>query len=143
MDKFYSIIETASYNVVVISHEIEAQTEGKKTKLVPVAGTRNFSRNVAKYFGDVVYCEVKNKKHMFGSSTTYDNNILTGSRTDVALEDGEREASLLAIFAPELYKQKPLIEVTKSVERSRTSNQSATSILDKLKAKVAQNSVAK
>lgn len=102
LDIFLSHLQQASYNVVVISHETEAETEGKKKTLVPVGGTRNFSRNVAKYFGHVVYAERKNKKHVFSSSSTYATTILTGSRRDIALEDSA-EPSLLAIFKPELY----------------------------------------
>jgi hypothetical protein len=106
LDIFLSHIQQSGYHVVVISHEVEATTEGKKSKLVPVGGTRNFSRNVAKYFDHVVYCEVKNRKHTFSSSTTASTTILTGSRTDVAIEDAA-EPSLLQIFKPELYPTLP------------------------------------
>jgi len=99
MDIFLSRIQQAGYNVICISHETEAETEGKKKTLVPVAGTRNFSRNAAKYFDHVIYAERKNKKHVFSSSTTYATTILTGSRTSARLEDSE-EASLLTIFHP-------------------------------------------
>lgn len=102
MDIFLSHIQQSGYHVIVISHEIEATTEGKKKKLVPVAGTRNSSRNSAKYFDHVIYCEVKNKKHTFLSSTTASTTILTGSRTSVTMEDSA-EPSLLQIFKPELY----------------------------------------
>jgi len=104
LDIFLSHLQQARYNVIVISHETEAETEGKKKTLVPVGGTRNFSRNVAKYFDHVIYAERKNKKHVFSSSTTYATTVLTGSRTGVALEDSkEGEGSLLQIFKPELY----------------------------------------
>lgn len=103
LDIFLSHIQQSGYHVVVISHEIEAKTEGKKSRLVPVAGTRNFSRNCAKYFDHIVYCEVKNMKHTFTSSTTASTNILTGSRTGIAIENAAGEASLLQIFKPELY----------------------------------------
>jgi len=63
-----------------------------------VCGTTAFSRNTAKYFDHVVYCQVSNKKHNFASSTTYANNVLTGSRTDVALEVN-KIPTLLDIFA--------------------------------------------
>lgn len=102
LDIFLSHVQQAGYNVVVISHETEAETEGKKKTLVPVGGTRNFSRNIAKYFDHVIYAERKNKKHVFSSSTTYATTILTGSRTGVALEDSA-EGSLLEIFKPELF----------------------------------------
>lgn len=101
MDIFFSHLQQAKYNRIVISHEIEAEQEDGRNVLVPVGGTRNFSRNVAKYFDHVIYAQKKNKKHVFASSTSYANNILTGSRTDVRLEDNP-EATLLSIFKPEL-----------------------------------------
>jgi hypothetical protein len=103
LDMFLSHIQQSGYHVIVISHEIEAKTEGKKSRLVPVAGTRNFSRNCAKYFDHVIYCEVKNKKHTFTSSTTASTNILTGSRMGIAIENAADESSLLQIFKPDLY----------------------------------------
>lgn len=101
MDTFLSHVQQAPFNVVCISHETEAEMEDGKTKLVPTAGTRNFSRNTAKYFDEVVYCEVKNKKHIAASSTTYNGNILTGSRTGATLET-QAEASLIPIFKGEV-----------------------------------------
>ncbi len=102
LDIFLSHIQQAGYNVIVISHEAEVETEGKKKTLVPVGGTRNFSRNIAKYFDHVIYAERVNRKHRFSSSTTSTTTILTGSRTDIALEDFN-DGSLLPIFKPELY----------------------------------------
>lgn len=98
MDKFLSQIQVAKYNVVCITHEEEAKLEGGSTKIVPVCGSSNSSRNTAKYFDHVVYCELKNKKHMVGSATTYAMSALTGSRTDVSLENGTEGASLLDMF---------------------------------------------
>lgn len=100
MDKFLSQIQQAKYNTVCITHELEVELENGDKRLVPVAGTTNFSRNTAKYFDHVVYSRVANKEHTFSSASTYSNNILTGSRTDVALEDDE-VPSLLRIFKPE------------------------------------------
>lgn len=87
MDMFLSHVQAAPYNVVCISHEtmVDMVTPGQQ-KVVPVAGTGNFSRNCAKYFDEVVYCEVKNKKHIFASTTTYSNQILTGGRSGYSLE---------------------------------------------------------
>jgi len=86
MDVFLSRIQQAQYHVICISHETEAELEDGKKRIVPVAGTRNFSRNTAKYFDHVIYAEVKNGKHMFTSSTTGTNNVVAGSRTNAALE---------------------------------------------------------
>ena len=129
LDIFLSHIQQAGYNVIVISHEIEAETEGKKKTLVPVGGTRNFSRNIAKYFDHVIYAERKNKKHMFASDSCYATNILTGSRTGVRMEDSDKP-SLLTIFKPELYPTNP---VSKNVNTGGTDTSKASSILAKLK----------
>lgn len=98
LDKFLSQVQQAKYNIVCVTHVVETELEDGRKKLVPVCGTTAFSRNTAKYFDHVVYCEIKNKKHNFASSTTYANNVLTGSRTDIALESSD-SPSLLAIFA--------------------------------------------
>lgn len=103
MDAFLSHVQQAKFNVVCISHETEVEMVDGKLKIVPTAGTRNFSRNTAKYFGHVVYCEVKNKKHQFTSSTTGSLNVITGSRTDLALEN-MGVASLIPIFKGEVGK---------------------------------------
>ena len=94
MDTFLGFVQVAPCHVVCISHESMVETEDKKEKIVPVAGTRNFSRNSAKYFGEVIYCEVKNKKHQFGSGTTYKMDTLTGSRHGLKLEDGDSLSNL-------------------------------------------------
>ena len=89
LDTFLSYVQNATFNVCCISHENAVEMQDGKEKLVPTAGTRNFSRNSAKYFGEVVYCEVVNKKHKFASSTIYKNNVLTGSRAGITLENSD------------------------------------------------------
>jgi hypothetical protein len=86
VDIFLSNIQGARYHTICISHETEAELEDGKHRIVPVCGSRNSSRNVAKYFDHVVYCNVANGKHNFGSSTLYQNGIVTGSRTNASLE---------------------------------------------------------
>jgi DNA polymerase III delta prime subunit len=97
MDIFLSHVQQAKYNIVCISHETEAELEDGKIKIVPTAGSRAFSRNTAKYFGHVIYCQVANKKHSFSSSTTSMLNVVVGSRTDVATERMDKP-SLIPIF---------------------------------------------
>jgi len=128
MDTFLSHVQQAGFHVICISHETEAEMEDGKNKLVPTAGTRNFSRNTAKYFDEVVYCEVKNRAHVAASSTTYSSNILTGSRTGATLES-DKEASLIPIFKGEV---KP-----KNVMTTETPATKAASTLADLKAKLA------
>lgn len=105
MDMFLSHVQVAKYNIICISHETAVEMQDGKEKLVATAGTRNFSRNSAKYFDEVIYCELKNKRHVIGSATSYANNIVTGSRGDVALEDYE-DPKLIYLWKPELGKKK-------------------------------------
>lgn len=97
LDRFLSSIQNGSFNSVIITHESSVPLEDGREKLVPVAGTSNFSRNTAKYFDEVVYCEVKNRKHVAASSSTYAPNIVTGSRTGIKTEENA-ELGLLRIF---------------------------------------------
>lgn len=87
LDGIYTNIQQAWYHVIVICHTTQARMEDEqKTKLVPVSGTDNYSRNLAKFFDHVVYCDIGVGAHKFGSSTTYRPQVLTGSRLDVAVE---------------------------------------------------------
>lgn len=97
MDMFLSHVQVAGFNIVCISHEIPVEMNDGKEKLVPVGGTKNFSRNTAKYFDDVLYCHVENKEHKVGSSTKFAMNILTGSRAGIVL-DKSKEPKLLEMF---------------------------------------------
>lgn len=97
LDLILSLVQQATFNIVCITHEAEVELEDKSKKLVPVAGTTNFSRNTAKYFDHVVYCGKVGTKHIAGSSTTFKPNILTGSRTDASVEKSA-EPSLFEIF---------------------------------------------
>lgn len=107
MDVFHSHVQQAPFNLVCISHETEVEMEDGSNKLVPTAGSRNFSRNTAKFFDEVIYCQVVNKKHGAGSSTTFANKILTGSRSGIRLEDHKEGASLAPIFRGEVSTSSP------------------------------------
>lgn len=101
MDVFFSHIQNGGFNCVVISHELEiTKTVGKKQvldRVVPIGGTGNFSRNVAKYFDHVIYMTKEGKRHVAFSGTDYKTHIMTGSRTDFRIED-LAVPSLLPIF---------------------------------------------
>jgi hypothetical protein len=96
LDRIFSILQQAPFHVVCISHENLVEMEDSKKKLVPIAGTSQFSKTFAKYFDEVVYCDIVNKKHKAASSTTYSGSIMAGSRTGKKLEDSE--PSLLELF---------------------------------------------
>jgi len=88
-----SVIQQAvNTNFVVITHEliIEEEVNGiKRDKILPLMGTKAFCAKVAKYFGTVVYAELKLGKHTAGSSSTYKPNHITGSRVNAKIEAGK------------------------------------------------------
>lgn len=86
MENLLTLVQSAPFHVVVISHEDVVEMVDKTEKIVPVGGSSKTSRNMAKYFGEVIYLEVSNKKHKAYSSTVARNNILTGSRSQVEFE---------------------------------------------------------
>ena len=96
-----SVIQQATFtNFVVITHEMitEEEVNGvKRDKIFPLMGTKAFCAKVSKYFGTVVYAEIKMGKHAAGSSTTYKANHVTGSRVNVKIE-GSKDLSMRAIF---------------------------------------------
>ena len=93
----FSNIQQSQANIIVITHTVEAELEDGSKRIVPQTGTANFSRNVSKYFGHVIYLRVANKTHKIGSSTTYDSSAITGSRTDIVIES-MKEPTLAPFF---------------------------------------------
>jgi hypothetical protein len=95
------VIQAAVFtNFVVITHEliIEEEVNGvKRDKILPLIGTKAFCAKAAKYFGTVVYVEIKMGKHASGSSSTYKPNHITGSRVNVKTELS-KEAGMKAIL---------------------------------------------
>ena len=85
-----SVMQAATFtNFVMITHEIvvEEEVNGiKKDKILPLVGTKAFCFKVAKYFGSVIYVEIKMGKHAAGSSSTYKANHITGSRVNAKME---------------------------------------------------------
>lgn len=94
-----TLFQVLDMNIVCISHETDSESVTGKDKVVPVAGTRNASRLSAKYFDEVVYCTVFNKKHKAYNSSTYDPTVVTGGRYGVTLDNQkDDELSLLPLF---------------------------------------------
>lgn len=97
MDRIFSIMQQSAFNVVAISHETMVEMEDGSKKIVPIGGTSQFSKVFSKYFDDVCYLEIVNKKHKAASSSTYKNNVITGSRSGKEIEKMEAP-SLLDLF---------------------------------------------
>ena len=105
LSKALGLVQQANYNIAVISHELGIELDDKSEKIVPCGGTKNFARKVAKYFDHVVHMTVKNRKHIAESRSTANPKILTGSRTDVAIED-DPDMLLVSIFEGKVAKPK-------------------------------------
>lgn len=92
----------AAYNTnfVMITHliAIEEEMNGvKRDKYFPLIGTKAFCQKVAKYFGTVIFVEIKMGKHAAGSSSLYRGDAITGSRVNAKIESG-KELSMKAIL---------------------------------------------
>lgn len=89
------VVQAGRYtNFIVLCHVLYDQQyhgtgpnkELVKTKLYPNMGTKTFSGLVGKYFGTVVFLEIKGNKHTGGSSSTYKVNCTSKSRIGAQVE---------------------------------------------------------
>lgn len=110
MSRILSNIQQAPYHIIVIAHTVETKMEDGTDKLVPQMGTVRFARNVAKYFDHIIFTGVRGNKHEAGSKTTFKMGVVTGSRTDVAIE-ADPVPDMLKIFGPP-----PIIDSTEEKE---------------------------
>jgi len=83
---FGSQFQAARFNLIVICHAIEATMEDGRVKLVPNFGSQAMSAEFGKFFSDIIYTDVKNKKHVANSDSIFSNTVLTKSRTDFRIE---------------------------------------------------------
>lgn len=100
-EKFGNYLKDLQCHFFAASHDMLVKTEDEKTsKLVPIGGTENASRSFAKYFSTALNCRVFNNKHLYITSSTYNGNIQTKSRSNVKLEL-EPIPSLLHLLRPD------------------------------------------
>lgn len=97
LDRVFSQVQNAPYNVIAVSHEEMAKMTDKSESIAPKMGTRNFSRNSAKYFDDVVYLDKVNNKLKMFSNATYKDNVITGSRAGKMVEK-ENSRGIIELF---------------------------------------------
>lgn len=120
MNKFLTDLQQASFHSICIAHVCETTMEDDGKKLVPWIGSVPFSRQAGKYFDHMVYLNVRNKKHIGGSSSTFDTRAVTGSRTDISIEDDKyKEFSLAPIIRSFIVRDSKAKEVQKIVEGVR------------------------
>lgn len=106
LDRIFSTMQAGNFNCIVISHEVmtertkdtgrvvgkgENQPTDDVEMIFPAAGSRNFSRNYGKYFDALIHLDIINKKHRAFSSTTYRQDVQTGSRLPINIEDVKDE----------------------------------------------------
>ena len=98
LEAVFSNFQACDFHVVAISHELGVEQSDGTEKILPIAGTRNFSRSFGRFWSEIIYSQVKGRKHVLGSSTTYNSAILTGSRLGIRTEDNKEGNPLLEIF---------------------------------------------
>ena len=91
-------IQVAPFHIVCIAQAVEVVMEDKSKKINPAIGSSEFTKLTCQYFDHVVYCKIQNRSHKFGSGTTFETSVVTGSRLDIKLEDMGAEASLVPFF---------------------------------------------
>lgn len=130
LSHIFSNMQQLRCHRVFISHEEVIETNDGKESIMPKCGTRNYSRNFARFFDHVVYCYRENNKHKQASSTAYRPNVLTGSRTSVSMESGAKLADLLRGVQPAA----PAKEASASaVAATSTTNAASAALLAKMK----------
>ena len=101
-----SQMQAARFNLLVIFHAQEAELETGAKKLVPVFGSASMSTEVGKAFDHLIYCDIRNRKHVAFSSSVALPNVMTKSRLDFEIES-LAVPSLVPIFDGSLFSVVP------------------------------------
>ena len=93
-------MQQAPFHRVFISHAdfVEEATGG--AKIYPVCGTRALSARAARYFDHVPYLYRQNGAHKVSSSTTFQHNVMSGSRSDIDIGKGATLCDMLKSRKP-------------------------------------------
>jgi len=98
LSRILSYIQTAPYHCIVTAHVVEAKTETGSEKYVPYIGTSNYSANVGRFFGHVLYTSVVNGKFKVFSKASDSNKVLCGSRFDAFDANKMEKVTLAPLF---------------------------------------------
>lgn len=102
-----TVIQAAQYtNFICITHVQVLEDDAGKDVYSPMCGTKTFSAGVAKYFGSIIYAEMKMKKHKAGSSTSYNAMTQAGSRIGIVLEKEDELDLSIALPKAGLFTQR-------------------------------------
>jgi hypothetical protein len=166
LDLVFVYMQQSRANWIVTSHNIDIAKSDKKSKIVPQAGTRNFSANFAKYFDHVVYMDFIDNKFRKNSDVSKSSATLVGSRTNIDLSEDKFSSGIIhlmrevkgsdgAVQAKATLNQlstaaAQMAATTEKAEDSETEiegkaadTKPALSIADKLKQKAAEKAAAK
>lgn len=107
------VVQGSRVNIVVITHTLVVEVEDhavtkiednktSKTAVVqsihyPLMGTRNMCAKFGKYFGNIIYMHKKMNMHKAASGSTYQPDVLTGSRAGWRIED-EKTPDFATLF---------------------------------------------
>lgn len=97
---FLGRVQNAPIHIILTSHEMGIEQEDGAEKIQPVGGTKNFARQVPKFFDEVIYMRIFNRRHQAVSETTEIKDVMAGSRSDIQLSKQEKP-SLVEIFTGE------------------------------------------
>lgn len=102
LERVGSNIQAATFNIIVVSHEIAVKMSDGTSKLAPVGGTTNASKVFAKYFDDVVYCETVNGQFRSYCAAEEKFSVVLGSRAGKRLQvtkgDKKEQLGLVELF---------------------------------------------
>lgn len=89
-----TVVQAAPYCIIICCTHVQLiEDDDGQDKYFPLCGTRNFSMNTAKYFGNVVFLERKLGK-LKASSTIANSKTMAGSRLGMVL-DKQKELNIV------------------------------------------------
>lgn len=99
-----TVLQACAYcHFFAVTHTLEITDEAtKRTTIYPLCGTKNFSMNVAKYFGNVIYTDKILKRHQAISTTVGNQQTHAGSRLGLKL-DGMQKPDLGVLLTDEKF----------------------------------------
>ena len=129
MNKFLLNLQVAKFNIIAIAQPTQSKLEDGTVSYVPCIGTGPFSgsHNAGQYFDSVIFMHTLNGTHRAGSKSTYKNGVVTGSRTDVAIED--MKVPSLAAFFPPLHTEKKGPEIVTTNNTSITGHDTTVQVV--------------
>jgi len=90
MAKLTKVLASIPYHVILICHELIVTMPDGTTKIAPMLGSRNTSRNMAKDFSAVVHMSIEGTQFKSTSSQRSNSKIVVGSRSNIFMENGRK-----------------------------------------------------